>query len=61
MTYDQTQALFDAMLDLETYSKMYQREMCSAAPDWEATGRYTHYITVARKKIFNLVGASHAE
>ena len=60
MTYDQTQALFEAMDNLETYSKLHQQELSKDACDWNSIQRYNDYITVARKKIFNLVGAPHA-
>ena len=54
MTYDQTNSIFAAMDDLETYAKMYQREIAkSNDADWEAVSRYEDLIQVARKKIFD--------
>ena len=59
MTYDQTNSIFAAMDDLETYAKMYQREMAkSNDADWEAASRYSDLIQVARKKIFDSMGES---
>lgn len=55
MTYDQTQALFGAMDDLETYAKMHQRELSKDEPDWDSVQRYTDNIKVARKNIFELI------
>lgn len=61
MTYEQTQAVFNAMDELETYAKMYCSAMAEPETDWDAVDRYNDYITVARKKIFNLVEAHNAE
>ena len=55
MTYDQTQALFGAMTDLETYAKMHQRELSRDDCDFDAISRYRNYITVSRKNIFDLI------
>ena len=60
MTYDQTQALFEAMENLETYAKMQRTEVLSDTIDWDEVDRYRNYIKVARKDIFDLVGAPKA-
>lgn len=55
MNYNQTQALFGAMDQLETYAKMYQRELSMDDCNFDAAERYRNYIKVARKNIFDLV------
>lgn len=55
MNYTQTTTLFAAMDDLETYSKMHQRELSKEDCDWDAVSRYSDYIKVARKNIFNMI------
>tara|TARA_B110000046_G_scaffold40425_1_gene44690 strand:+ start:408 stop:596 length:189 start_codon:yes stop_codon:yes gene_type:complete len=59
MTYTQTQDLFEAMDNLETYAKMYQREMNKdEGTDWEAVTRYIDRIKVARSRIFDAIKES---
>ena len=59
MTYNQTQELFEAMDDLETYAKMYQREISKdGGTDWEAVIRYSDCIKVARSRIFDAIKES---
>lgn len=60
MTYEQTNDLFEAMNDLETYSKLWQYAAERSAPDLDAVERYNNLIKVARKKIFNAAVMSHA-
>ena len=60
MTYSQSKALFEAMDNLETYSKMYALELRKdhTEYDHESANRYQAYIEVARSKIFNLMEQS---
>lgn len=59
MNYNQTQGLFEAMDNLETYAKMYQREMTKyEGTDWDAVNRYADLIKVSRKRIFDAVAGS---
>jgi hypothetical protein len=59
MTYDQTNSLFEAMDNLETYSKLHQLELSRDECDWDAIQRYRDNIKVARKTIFSLAGGSN--
>lgn len=56
MTYKQSKELFDAMDNLETYSKLHTLEIHKdEVIDYDAVVRYSRYIEVARTKIFNLM------
>tara|TARA_R110001632_G_scaffold194361_1_gene315683 strand:+ start:308 stop:490 length:183 start_codon:yes stop_codon:yes gene_type:complete len=59
MTYNQTQNLFEAMDNLETYAKLYQREMDKDDADWNEVHRYGNLIKVSRKRIFDVMEAPH--
>ena len=54
MNYQQSKAIFDAMDDLETYSKMYIREWSREECDFTALTRYQGGVDTAKCKIFNL-------
>lgn len=60
MNYEKTKELFDALDNLETYSKMYAVELRKdhAEYDHEIVVRYRKYIEDARREIFNLVEQS---
>ena len=55
MNYETTEKLFYHMDNLETYSKLYQREISKDDPDWTALGSYGDDIQVARKGIFSIL------
>ena len=55
MTYEQSKAIFEAMDNLETYSKLHTLEFSKDDTDWDAVTRYSKNIEIARRKIFNLM------
>ena len=56
MDYVKTYQLFEAMDNLETYSKMYNGELYKEDCDYSTLTRYGECIKSARNKIFDLVG-----
>lgn len=55
MNYAKTKELFDAMDNLETYSKLHSSEIHKEDCDFKTLARYCDNIETARNKIFNLM------
>ena len=58
MNYQQSKAAFEAMDNLETYSKLHTFEMSKDDTDWDAVNRYSDNIEVARCKLFKMLEAA---
>jgi len=54
MTYAQTEELFKAMNNIETYTRLFNIEMDKEDIDWEGIDRYRTAIKEAREAIFKI-------
>ena len=55
MNYTKTKDLFDALDNLETYSKLHSSELHKEDCDFKTLTRYGQNIQEARRIIFNLL------
>jgi hypothetical protein len=59
MTYTQTQELFEAMDNLEMYSKLWHSEVNKDDTDFDEMKRYRAQIQVQRERIFHVLDKSN--
>ena len=55
MSYAKVSKLISDMDNLETYSRMYMKELTQDNSDWDLVNQYQKEVEYARECIFNLV------
>jgi hypothetical protein len=55
MSYAKVSKLISDMDNLETFSRMYMKELTRDDSDWDLVNQYQKEVEHARERIFNLV------